>query len=64
FMVGESGTSKTLRKYNYYKCLSNKRKRGCEQKKAVKKDWIEQLVVQDTVNFVYRTKKSPVSLKC
>jgi len=52
FMVGESGTSKTLRKYNYYKCLSNKRKRGCEQKKAVKKDWIEQVVVQDTVNYV------------
>lgn len=52
FMVGESGTSKTLRKYNYYKCLSNKRKRGCEQKKAVKKGWIEQLVVQDTVNYV------------
>jgi hypothetical protein len=51
-MVGESGTSKTLRKYNYYKCLSNKRKRGCEQKKAVKKDWIEQFVVQDTVNYV------------
>jgi transposase-like protein len=52
FMVGESGTSKTLRKYSYYKCLSNKRKWGCEKKKAVKKDWIEQLVVQDTVNYV------------
>jgi len=52
FMVGESGTSKTLRKYNYYKCLSNKRKRGCDRKKAVKKDWIEQIVVQDTVNYV------------
>jgi DNA invertase Pin-like site-specific DNA recombinase len=52
FMVGESGTSKTLRKYSYYKCLSNKRKRGCAQKKAVKKDWIEQLVVQDTANYV------------
>jgi len=44
FMVGESGTSKTLKTYNYYKCLSNKRKRGCSQKKAVKKDWIEQNV--------------------
>jgi hypothetical protein len=51
-MVGESGTSKTLKKYNYYKCLSNKRKRGCDQKRAVKKDWIEQLVVQDTVDYV------------
>lgn len=52
FWVGESGTSKTMRTYNYYKCLSNKRKRGCTQKKAVKKDWIEQLIVQDTVDFV------------
>jgi len=57
FMVGESGTSKTLKIYNYYKCLSNKRKRGCEQKKAVKKDWIEQLVVQDTVNIVLQDKE-------
>jgi len=52
YWVGESGTSKTTKIYNYYKCLSNKRKRGCEQKKAVKKDWIEQLVVQDTVDYV------------
>jgi hypothetical protein len=52
FWVGESGTSKTTKTYNYYKCLSNKRKRGCEQKKAVKKDWIEQIVVQDTVDYV------------
>ena len=52
FMVGESGTSKTTKIYNYYKCLSNKRKRGCEQKRAVKKDWIERLVVQDTVEYV------------
>jgi DNA invertase Pin-like site-specific DNA recombinase len=57
FMVGESGTSKTLKKYNYYKCLSNKRKRGCVQKKAVKKDWIEQLVVQDTVNYVLQDRE-------
>jgi len=57
YMVGESGTSQTLKTYNYYKCLSNKRKRGCTQKKAVKKDWIEKLVVQDTVNFVLQDKE-------
>jgi len=53
-MVGDSGVSKTGRSYHYYKCLSNKRKRGCEQKKAVKKDWIDRLVVQDTVDYVLR----------
>ena len=57
FMVGESGTSKLGRTYHYYKCLSTKRKRGCTQKKAVKKDWIEQLVVQDTVNVVLQDKE-------
>ena len=57
YMVGESGTSKTLKIYNYYKCLSNKRKRGCTQKKAIKKDWIEQLVVQDTVDYVLQDKE-------
>jgi hypothetical protein len=56
YMVGESGTSKTTKKNNYYKCLSNKRKRGCEQKRAVKKDWIEQLIVQDTIDFVLQDK--------
>ena len=52
YMVGESGVSKTGKSYHYYKYLSNKRKRGCAQKKAVKKDWIERIVVQDTVDYV------------
>ena len=44
-MVGESGTSKTGRLYHYYKCVSAKNKTGCK-KKAVKKDWIENLVIE------------------
>ena len=51
FMVGESGKSKTGKMYYYYKCLSAKRKRGCN-KKAVKKDWIENLVVSFTMEHV------------
>ena len=54
-MVGESGTSKTRKTHHYYKCLSAKRKRGCD-KRAVKKDWIERAVVADTVNFVLQDK--------
>jgi hypothetical protein len=53
FMVGESGTGKLLKTYHYYKCLSAKRKRGCERK-SVKKDWIEEIVVRYTVNFVLK----------
>lgn len=44
FMVGESGTSRNPMTYRYYKCIDAKRKRGCD-KKAVKKDWIEDLVI-------------------
>ena len=50
-MVGESGTSGTGKTYNYYKCHNAKRKTGCD-KKAVKKDWIENLVVQQTMLMV------------
>lgn len=51
-MVGESGTSKTGKKHYYYKCGSAKRKTGCD-KKAVKKDWIENLVVDRTMQMIF-----------
>ena len=50
-MVGESGTSRNGSKYYYYKCVGAKRKLGCK-KKAVKKDFIEQAVITQTVNRV------------
>ena len=50
-MVGESGTSKTGTIYYYYKCGSAKRKKGCT-KKAVKKDWIEEKVVQTVQAYI------------
>lgn len=49
FMVGECGTSKTGKTHHYYKCSNVKRKKGCN-KKSVKKDWIEDLVVDWTRN--------------
>ncbi len=51
-MNGESGTSRTKgRKHYYYKCASAKRRKGCN-KKPVKKNWIETLVVTETVSRV------------
>lgn len=47
-MAGESGTSKTGKVHHYYKCGNAKRKKTCS-KKAVKKDWIENLVVRQTL---------------
>ncbi len=50
-MVGESGTSHTGAKHYYYKCGAAKRKKGCD-KKAIKKDWIERVVVRLTIERV------------
>ena len=55
-MVGESGTSRTGDKHYYYKCGSAKRKLGCN-KKAVKKDWIERVVIRLTVDRVLQAEE-------
>ena len=51
FMIGESGTSHTGKIYRYYKCANTKKKKSCK-KKPVKKDWIEDLVVNYTMKLV------------
>lgn len=50
-MVGESGTSKTGKLYNYYKCVTRKKKHNCD-KKIERKEWLEQTVVDYTVKHV------------
>lgn len=50
-MFGESGTSKTGTIHRYYTCASAKRKHGCD-KKSVKKSWIEDLVVNYTLEKI------------
>lgn len=52
FMVGESGTSQNASTYRYYKCISSKRKNGCD-KKAVRKDWIEDIVIDQIVETLW-----------
>lgn len=52
-MVGESGTSRTNTVHRYYKCVTAKKKQGCH-KKTVKKDWIEDLIVTETMKVVCR----------
>lgn len=51
-MAGESGRSRTGLVHRYYKCYNAKRKRGCD-KKAVKKEWLEDLVVNQTMKLVF-----------
>jgi len=51
FMVGESGTSKTGKFHQYYKCVSAKNKKGCK-KKSIKKAWIEDIVINETMRTI------------
>ena len=50
-MVGDSGTGSSGVTHYYYSCIEKKRRRGCT-KKTVKKDWIEQLITDVTINQV------------
>ena len=52
YLCGESGTSRTGIVHHYYKCVSIKKKRAQCHKKPVKKDWIEELVVNETMKAV------------
>ena len=50
-MFGESGTSRTGEVHRYYKCATAKKKKGCK-KKTVHKQWLEDLVVNQTMQLV------------
>ena len=50
-MVGESGTRHTMKVHRYYRCVNTNKNKICD-KKAVKKDWIEDLVVNYTMKAI------------
>ena len=50
-MFGESGVSHIGKMYTYYKCAAAKKKKTCD-KKAVRKQWLEDLVVNETMKLV------------
>ncbi len=51
YMVGESGTSRNLTKYHYYKCSTAKKTKGCDRK-ALRKSETEELVLKHTMKYV------------
>ena len=51
YMVGESGTGRN-KVHRYYKCASVKNHKGCD-KKSVKKEWIENLVVEQIKKLIF-----------
>lgn len=50
-MAGESGTGQKGTIYNYYKCQDRKKRRNCT-KANEKKDWLEKVVVQATIEKI------------
>ena len=55
-MFGESGTSRTGEVHRYYKCATAKKKKGCKNK-TVRKQWLEDLVVNQTTDYSVKTWK-------
>lgn len=52
YLCGESGTSRTGVAHHYYKCVSVKKKRTDCHKKSVRKEWIEDLVINATMEML------------
>ena len=50
-MFGKSGTSRTGEVHRYYKCATAKKHKGCK-KKTVRKQWLEDLIVNQTMQLV------------
>lgn len=52
YLCGESGTSHMGVVHHYYKCVSVKKKRKECHKKPVRKEWIEDIVVHETMCMI------------
>lgn len=52
YLCGESGTSRTGVVHHYYKCVSVKKKRTDCHKKPVRKEWLEDMVVNATMKML------------
>ena len=50
-MFGECGTSRNKTVHHYYKCANAKRTKTCK-KKTVRKEWLEDLVVAETMKLI------------
>lgn len=52
-MIGVSGTGKSGNKFYYYCCPASRAKKECI-KKQVSRDWIENLIVEETIKHILR----------
>ena len=52
YMCGDSGKGRSGEVHRYYKCVSIKKRRATCSKKSVRKDWIEDIVVNATMKML------------
>ena len=52
YMCGDSGNGRSGEVHRYYKCVSIKKRRAICNKKSVRKDWIEDIVVNATTKML------------
>lgn len=52
YLCGEAGTARNGTVYHYYKCVSVKKKRTECHKKPVRKQWIEDIIVAETMQML------------
>ena len=52
YMCGDSGKGRSGEVHRYYKCVSIKKRRAICNKKSVRKDWIEDIVVNATMKML------------
>ncbi len=62
-MTGDSGKGKSGAIYNYYKCFTKKRNKKDCNKKSVSKNYIEELVLKATQEFLVNTNLVAISKK-
>ncbi|MEA5057734.1 MAG: recombinase family protein [Anaerotignum propionicum] len=63
-MVGESGTGRHGGKHYYYICVNKKRHKTCK-KKTVRKEWLENMVVDETIKHILHPDKiSTIAKRC
>ena len=53
YMCGESGTSANGTVHHYYKCMAVKKKIKPCNKKTIRKDWIEDIVINEIVKIIF-----------
>ena len=61
-MTGYSGKGKMGKIYNYYKCFTKKKNKDLCDKKSISQEYIENIVLQATKEFLNQTNLNELSI--